>query len=206
MWRCRYKVSVCQWRWGDRFRTSGVRETARTFYCLFELWTETAGSSCCLFLMLISSSTNQIRAPLRPEGWWSCAELLHAKWAAHWGVMLDSWEAVFLSWSWPRNALILFIIIVLFPPAYCICTLNPAIFIHTARLLISWSNVGLKNGNGTWKRSWTFIGASSNWCILDFFEYISFCIFLMTFCRNIWNTMFYVLQNVSQTMSLFRDS
>lgn len=64
------------------------------------------------------------------------AGLLHTKWAARWGVMPDSWEAVSLSWFWPRNALILFIIIILFPPAYCICTLISAIFIYTARLLI----------------------------------------------------------------------
>lgn len=37
----------------------------------------------------------------------------------------------------------LFIIIILFPPAYSICTLIPAIFIHTARLLIkAWVMLG----------------------------------------------------------------
>lgn len=62
--------------------------------------------------------------------------LLHTEWAAHWGVMLHSWEAVFL--SWPRNALILFYYHNTFfpPPAYCFCTLIPAIFTPTARLLI----------------------------------------------------------------------
>lgn len=93
------------------------------------------------------------------------------------GIMLDSSEAVFLSWSWPRNALILFYYHNTSnpPPAYCICTLIPAIFIHTARLLIKAS----VNGTGTWKKSGNSKGASSIWMYNWLFNDISCSIFLV---------------------------
>lgn len=45
------------------------------------------------------------------------------------GDSLDSWEAVFLSWSWPRNALILFIIIKLFPPQHIVSVHRSQLFL-----------------------------------------------------------------------------
>lgn len=85
--------------------------------------------------------------------------VLHSEWAVHWGVMLDSWEAVFLSWSWPRNALILFIIIT--PPVY-LYTDSSYFYTYCKTINKILSNVGLKNGNDTWKKSWKFKGGTSN--------------------------------------------
>lgn len=114
---------------------------------LVELYTVLGRKVAC---SLQSCHLSLFKWTVTPPLFFVCAGLLHTKWAAHWGVVLNSWEAVFLSWSWPRNALILFLLSQYFSPSILYLYTDSSYFYTYCKTISkSLSNSGLKNGNGT---------------------------------------------------------